>query len=132
MQQLKFILFLIVLFLATAIFSAEEVKENKPQEKELDAETIYQERIYISKEYEKGSNLIFDCKGRFWACVNERSKIKCEEARKEGLKYRLSQQLPCAPLKSFKDHNECLKSQYEMMHQRRDRSFCLLSKSLGR
>jgi hypothetical protein len=82
--------------------------------------------LLISNIYREGSYLIYDCKDRHFACVDEESYNGCRERREKALRA-LSKYLECAPLKKFDTQKKCRKVHYEQMHSVANKSFCLRS-----
>ena len=80
----------------------------------------------ISPNYRSGSNLIYDCKHKSYACVNIESYEYCSQQRDLEIKEKKSLLLSCAPLKKFESFDECIKDQYYLQHRRRNLSFCRL------
>ncbi len=80
----------------------------------------------ISVNYRSGTNLIYDCKHKSYACVNIESYEYCSQQRDLEIKEKKSLFLSCAPLKKFESFNECIKDQYYLQHRRRNLSFCRL------
>jgi hypothetical protein len=92
----------------------------------------YEERAHISKDYQRGNNLIYDCSGQYWACVNEPSFDLCTEKRNSVEKSKSFTFLPCAPIKKFAKREECLKEQYKQQHHNKKLAFCWNEKNLLR
>lgn len=84
----------------------------------------YEERAYISKEFQRGNNLIYDCSGQYWACVNDPSFELCQEKRNTVEKNNRITFLPCAPIKKFSKREDCIKEQYRQQHHNKKLSFC--------
>lgn len=80
----------------------------------------------ISRKLSEGEFLIYDCKERHFACVDEAAFTRCREARDLGLALKKEKILSCAPLKNYKNYNECTKQQYSVQHRRKNKSFCLV------
>ncbi|MBT7608119.1 MAG: hypothetical protein HN576_00080 [Bacteriovoracaceae bacterium] len=78
----------------------------------------------ISGTYRNGEYLIYDCKKRHFACVNNDSYANCEKRRKESFELKYSF-LPCVPLKKFKEQRLCFKKQVELIGQVPDKKFCI-------
>jgi len=78
----------------------------------------------ISAEYKQGEFLIYDCKGRYFACVNDLSYENCRKKREQDVEDKRSI-LSCAPLKKFNNQKECFKEQYEQIHQPKNKIFCV-------
>jgi hypothetical protein len=78
----------------------------------------------ISNTYRNGEYLIYDCKKRHFACVNNESFAYCKNKRKESFELRQSHH-PCAPLKKFKEQELCFKKQVELIGQVPNKKFCI-------
>lgn len=109
--------------------SKEEFEEYKNQDihEYLDTgERMYQRRVGppINKKYFRGSNLIYDCEKRHFACVIEDNFIECEKLKnlEEDNK---QAQYTCVPLKKYTTQKECFKNQMRAVETVVDRSFCL-------
>lgn len=94
----------------------------------LDQDTLSEmERIRkeprISSDFSRGEFLIYDCRNRNFACVNEPSYERCKKLREAGYKNK-KMVLPCAPLKEFKDQPTCFKKHYSLIHRQKAKAFC--------
>jgi len=99
----------------------------------LDQETLSEmERIRkeprISSDFSRGEYLIYDCRNRNYACVNEPSFQKCRKFRDDGYKNK-KMLLPCAPLKEMGSQEECFKKHYELIHNQLPKAFCQNTKN---
>lgn len=99
----------------------------------LDQETLSEmERIRkeprISSDFSRGEFLIYDCRSRNFACVNETSFQKCRTLRDNGYKNK-KMLLPCAPLKELGSQKECFKKHYELIHNQSPKAFCQNTKN---
>ena len=86
----------------------------------------YRPSVRISRKYYEGEFLIYDCKSRHFACVNELSYERCKIARKEGLDSKAERVLECAPLRVFSNFTSCAQEQYILQHRRLNKSMCLV------
>ncbi|HAZ12425.1 MAG: hypothetical protein A2X86_15920 [Bdellovibrionales bacterium GWA2_49_15] len=89
-------------------------------------EEPYRPSMRISLKYFEGEFLIYDCKSRHFACVDQPSFERCKTARKEGLDTKAERVLACAPLKMFSKFSDCAKEQYILQHRRLNKSMCLV------
>jgi len=79
--------------------------------------------VQISHILKSGRYLIYDCKKKFFACVDEFSYEACEEDRKGAIAKR-EDFLPCAPLKRFPHYDVCADVQEEKIRQPIKKRFC--------
>lgn len=77
----------------------------------------------MSARYRAGSNLIYDCRDKFYACVDSDGHLACREERDTSIKYK-NNRYPCAPLKKFKDKDACLVKNYEVIESVAFKRFC--------
>lgn len=85
--------------------------------------------IRLSTKYFKGEILVYDCVDRHFVCTSLESATECREERDRFLaKNRF--ELPCAPIKAFKSHEECSEEQYKRVHDIPDRVWCFNEKKL--
>ena len=82
----------------------------------------------ISQEFSRGAFLIYDCKKRSFACVNEPSYNLCKTRRQKGYRDK-KLVLPCAPLKEFLSQQKCFEKQYNLIHRQSEKSYCQNSKN---
>lgn len=82
----------------------------------------------ISQEFSQGMFLIYDCKQRSFACVNEPSFALCRKKRSRGYRNK-KLALPCAPLKKFTSQAKCFEKQYKLIHSQSEKSYCQNSKN---
>lgn len=95
-----------------------------PVEREMDLIEKAVLEPMISEDYKQGEYLIYDCKGHYFACVNDFSFELCRERRDDAILNKRDN-LPCAPLKKFKTQKECFKNQYQQIHNPKDKMFCI-------
>ncbi|GAB4012308.1 MAG: hypothetical protein Fur0010_08030 [Bdellovibrio sp.] len=95
-----------------------------PVEREMDSIEKAVLEPMISEDYKQGEHLIYDCKGHYFACVNDLSFELCRERRDDAILNKRDI-LPCAPLKKYKTQNECFKNQYQQIHNPKDKLFCI-------
>ena len=83
--------------------------------------------MLISSEYVRGSHLIFDCEGQFFACVDSAGWAQCQVERGRGEQHFL---FTCAPLKIFALERDCFRAQLKLIHRGMEKSFCFNAKFL--
>ena len=86
-------------------------------------ENILENEYPISKDYSRGRYLIYDCQGKFFACVNKRSFDLCDEKRNKNIDELLFI-LSCAPLRKFKDLQICYSEQIKQINRPQVQFFC--------
>ena len=79
--------------------------------------------IRISRFYRRGPYLIYDCKGKHFACVIEENFENCEERRKKAKVWNKNN-LSCVPLKKFENRFNCEKTHREKLSQRSPEPLC--------
>lgn len=85
--------------------------------------------VRLSSRYVQGNVLVYDCKDRHFVCTDMINATECHDARLEAIeKNRFN--LPCAPVKHFKDTDECVEEHYKRMHQIPDTTWCYSEKKL--
>lgn len=85
--------------------------------------------IRLSPRYFKGEVLVYDCRDQHFVCTNMDSATDCREERDRYLaKDRF--ELPCVPIRRFKDHEECAEEQYKRVHSIPDKRWCYNEKKL--
>lgn len=77
----------------------------------------------LSYKYRQGSNLIYDCGGKYYICVTESDLEKCSEKRKIDLDIN-KRKFRCIPLKKLSTHKECLEEQYRYIHREKRNPYC--------
>jgi hypothetical protein len=128
----KFLLFLYLAIVHTTIaigITKEEFEKFKRQDIQGFLETgesIYQRRIGppINKKYFRGSNLIYDCEKRHFACVIEDNFKESETLQVEDRRNRVPQ-FTCVPLLKFTTQKECFEKQMRAVETVVNRGFCL-------
>ena len=83
------------------------------------------ENYPLNWKYRGGSNLIYDCINKYYACVNEISSDRCHEERAKAIENKLDK-YPCAVLKSFAKKEDCLRKNYEVLNANTVKKFCYL------
>lgn len=78
----------------------------------------------ISKEYDEGSYLLYNCSKGYFACVAYSNILECEKKRKSAIRKNKFNNLSCAPLKKLKTHKECVREQYLRIHRSQKHSYC--------
>ncbi|RLA65417.1 MAG: hypothetical protein DRQ88_03295 [Epsilonproteobacteria bacterium] len=79
--------------------------------------------IQVSPLLKSGRYLIYSCKKKFFACVDEFSYEACEQDRLSAIAKR-EDFLPCAPLKRFPHYDDCADVQEEKIRQPIKKRFC--------
>ena len=79
--------------------------------------------VQIAPILKSGRYLIYDCKKKFFACVDEFSYEACQDDRKGAIAKR-EDFLPCAPLKRFPHYDDCADVQIEKIRQPIKKRFC--------
>ena len=138
---MKTILFLLIFIPLFVLLAEDDMSDDTSSETEVEkpVETIdetklkvipseefseKQQQRRISWKYLRGANLIYDCKKRHFACVNNDNFEVCKEEREES--FRLNKTvLACAPLKTYKDIGECEKEQKELVAKVPSKKFCV-------
>ncbi len=103
----------LVIFLLLTSWAWANEKKIPRQEYEFQEDS--KDEILVSKKYRSGLHLIYDCKDRFFVCVDEESFKKCQSERENDLKFGLDKVLVCAPFKKFPTRVDCLKAQYSQI-----------------
>lgn len=79
--------------------------------------------LIISKDFIRGSYLIYDCRHSHFACVNKDSADKCrgwrEKAQRKG-----QDNLQCAPLRPFISSEKCVQEQQKQVDHPQNLYFC--------
>lgn len=132
----RFVFFSLSLFLLGKFFSI--FNEVAAVEIELDPEQKEQEKVLkygvgtfdkmgddirISRFYRRGPYLIYDCKGKHFACVIKENFENCAERRKKAKIWNKSG-LACVPLKKFENRLNCEKTHREKLPQRSPEPLC--------
>jgi len=94
--------------------------EEARQQARGEADKLHQ----IDYRYYAGEYLIYNCKMRHFACVNQNGFDYCKLARKKT-KMEGHSVYACAHLKSFQTLTNCLEKQYELMHSLPSKLFCI-------
>ncbi len=90
--------------------------------------SLYADKI-ISEEYKEGPFLIYDCAGKFWACVDTEGFKSCQDKRKEA-SAKAKTNLACTPIQEFNTSSLCFLSQQKMVDFPRPVNFCLYQEDL--
>ena len=93
-------------------------------EKKSNVQNLEKPEYLISETYRNGAYLIYDCKERHFACVNDESYKLCQDNRKKSFLLRQSHH-PCAPLKKFTEQSFCFKQQIKLIEKNPDKKFCI-------
>jgi hypothetical protein len=86
-------------------------------------------RERLAERYYKGSVLIYDCRDKHFVCADSESAKDCHELRQQALS-RNRFELPCAPLKEFKEHSQCVEEQYRRVHTKAAKNWCYNERKL--
>ncbi len=118
----------LLLFLFLPLHAQDEILEETPVEKKkvVPSEEFSekQQQWRISWKYRRGANLIYDCRKRHFACVNNENFEECKEARNESFRLNRSV-LSCAPLKTFEDIGTCENQQKQLVENAPSKKFCV-------
>ncbi len=76
------------------------------------------EEYLIDYRNRGGSHLIFDCKRKYFACVDELSKNNCLD-RRGFAKSKEKKDLDCAFFKTYPNKKECILAQYKLVENKR-------------
>lgn len=77
----------------------------------------------ISNKFYTGPNLIYDCNGRNWVCVDKDDYKACKVSRIKSIEEH-EMALPCAPFDEFPTKNECYELQLKMVSSNMPVEFC--------
>lgn len=108
---MKIPVFVLTLVLISKIFSMPLAQGDHKQEMNDDMPHEIAE-IAISRDYNLGQNLIYDCELQSYICVNEESFSFCQ------------QQAYCHSIKIFQNFQDCRKAQLKMIHAAHRPEFC--------
>ena len=107
----------IITYLLSLSYS--HAQENSPTVDVDDSRAQYS----ITTKYRGGHYLIYDCKGSYYTCVNKDSYELCESERTKSKS--LSEKIyRCAPLRMFKNKEECLQKNYQIIERVTLKKFC--------
>jgi hypothetical protein len=101
------------------------IKQKPAREIRKEGFVPFEERRQISPEYFAGPNLIYDCKKQHYACVDSVSFERCKNRREQQIKSKSEPLLPCAPLKSYAQLNECVVEIKKVVDLPRRQELCL-------
>lgn len=120
----------ILIFLFFQVAKSEDLNLKEIQkiadQKKID-ENFYRtfvEEYQIDLNYHGGSNFIYDCENRYYACVDTPSFNKCIEKRELNYSFSKSNELSCAPIKRFMSKEECVLYQYSVQERSPKLFFC--------
>ncbi len=120
-------LFIILFLCLSSSLRAEEVTLTQEQKERIWLEEELKKPRYaierISSEYFSGKHLIYDCYGRFYACVDEVSFDLCQRRREWGVDNYI-ENLPCSPIKKYDNTKFCLDELQVLVHAPRTLEFC--------
>lgn len=118
---MKTIFFFILMILSVQIYAEEAAATaaNKADKTLEEKKSNFQ----LNAKYKAGAFLVYDCRGEYYACVDQDGSDKCREERDLSLQ-RKETRLPCAPLKKFADKQTCLKKNYEVLESLAVKRFC--------
>lgn len=127
----KFTIFYLLLLHTTIGWSITKEEFEKFKNQDIQGflnsgESLYQRRIGppINKKYFRGSNLIYDCEKRHFACVIEDNYNECEQLKEEQRRNKVAQ-FTCVPLLKFTTQKECFEKQMRAVETVVNRGFCL-------
>jgi hypothetical protein len=118
--SVKMVLIIEAIILTFNLAFCQEQNHQKDQKDEIG--------VRLSKDYTLGQYLIYDCKRKFFACVNLASYDYCEKERQSLFKLGLKKGTftPCAPFKRFDSILDCQKEQVIQIEKTRTYPFCRL------
>lgn len=94
-------------------------KEDQGQKDLMEKRGNYQ----INGRYKAGNNLIYDCKGGYYACVDKDGFELCENKRKDGIEAKEAS-YACAPLKQYDEKTKCIIKNYNAIDAVTAKRFC--------
>jgi hypothetical protein len=78
----------------------------------------------ISSKYYSGPFLIYNCVGKYWACVDDTGYELCQQDRYSSLKQNLTI-LACAPVEKYESMKDCFTQQQTFIDTPQNLDFCL-------
>lgn len=125
--------FLFMLLFVTNLLAQIDISTEREQRaKELDEgseDFLRGTDIRLSMRYYQGEVLVYDCRDRHFVCTSIDSANECHNER-DLLLNKNRFELPCAPIKQFKDHETCVKEQYKRIHEVPETRWCYNDKKL--
>ncbi len=123
MTWIKFIFFI---FIITSVLANEtstaDLAQNKESGEVYESTEDRLEEYQIDYRNRAGSHLVFDCKRKYFACVDELSKNICLD-RRTFAKSKDKKDLDCAFFKSYPNKKECILAQYKLIENKK-RDYC--------
>ena len=118
---MKLILFFLLMIMTNQIYAEEGSTFSALPDENLieDSTSNYQ----INSHFKSGMFLIYDCRNKFYACVDSDSYKKCRDSRDTSINKR-QRHYPCAPLKKFGNKESCLVKNYEVVESVAFKRFC--------
>lgn len=116
----KFILVIFTIF----VFCFSTVMAQTNQKLSEAGEDILLQDPQLSSLYQRGPFLVYDCISKHWVCTAKPEKNRCNLARSEAIAEN-DEKLPCATVKAFKDHLECVKFQGFVTNSNMGNRFCM-------
>ena len=110
-------------FLCSNLLAVDDTNFQKSQKEAEEKNLRRREEYHIDGKFSAGKNLIYDCRKKHYACVNEASYINCREERNDLIKIN-SESYNCAPLKQFSDKEDCVLKNYDVQVRNPLRKFC--------
>jgi hypothetical protein len=83
----------------------------------------YVEEVYITNDFKRGPNLIYDCNIKHFACVNKQSFELCQNRENRAMKAK-AENRDCRPIRKYEDQPTCFKFQYKVSQKTRMEKFC--------
>lgn len=117
--------FIVIIIFLINLISLGKLHSQEYKNKEVDTFDIDINKVYMSREYARGSFLIYDCIGKYFACVDKASNYNCVEKRDKAKTFS-KKNLECAPLKFFKTDELCKRELYINMYKLNKKTFCFL------
>ena len=121
-----------ILFILSLVLNLNAQEEPVSKKEKLSKENVSssnefserQQQWIMSWKYRRGSNLIYDCLKRHFACVNNNNFERCKEERVESFRSNQSV-LSCAPLKTFEFIDQCEEEQKKLVNKIPNKKFCI-------
>lgn len=78
---------------------------------------------FLSDNYTRGGNLIYDCRSKHWVCTGNGEFDYCQKERTFGVNEKISD-LGCVPVKVFASEKACIDSQKNLVSGNFGMRFC--------
>ena len=83
----------------------------------------FKSEYQINAQYKAGAYLIYNCEGKYYACVDKDAFDKCSEKRKDSIDKK-KESYSCAPLKQFENKTICSQQNYNVVGNVLRQRFC--------